>query len=401
MLANEPYIVHDADQDARINHEDRAAYRSTHIQSAICVPLHKEGRLTAAMAVHQAVPRQWTTKEVELVTTVVARCWESLERARAAQSEARSQVVAESERRSLEEVFKLAPSFMAVLRGPNHVFERANDRYREITGDRELIGLSVDQAFPELVDQGIYEILDEVYHTGKPYAASDIKIALKSPETGQLQLHHLDFVYQPLRNARGEVTGILVQGVDLTERSRAKQALLQLTAQSEAFRRLYETVLSNTPDLVYVFDLDHRFTYANAALLNMWGKTWDEAIGRNCLELGYEPWHAAMHDREIEEVRRTKRSIRGEVPFTGVNGCRIYDYIFAPVFGADGEVEAIAGTTRDVTSASRWSKRCGTLTNAKTSFWPCSLMNFAIHLHRFAVVSMCCACQALTLKSWM
>ena len=66
----------------------------------------------------------------------------------------------------------------------------------------------------------------------------------------------------------------------------------------------------------------------------MWGRTRDEAIGKNCLELGYEPWHAEMHDREIDQVVATKRPIRGEVPFTGTNGRRIYDYIFVPVIGA-------------------------------------------------------------------
>jgi PAS domain S-box-containing protein len=115
--------------------------------------------------------------------------------------------------------------------------------------------------------------------------------------------------------------------------------------------RLYEAVLSSTPDLVYIFDLSHRFIYANKALLAMWGKTWDEAIGRNCLELGYEPWHAEMHDREIEQAIATKQPVRGEVPFTGTLGRRIYDYIFVPVIGEDGSVEAVAGTTRDVTES--------------------------------------------------
>ncbi len=81
----------------------------------------------------------------------------------------------------------------------------------------------------------------------------------------------------------------------------------------------------------------------------MWGKTWEEAIGKTCLELGYEPWHAAMHDREIDQVVATKQPIRGEVPFTGTFGRRIYDYIFLPIIGEHGEVEAVAGTTRDVT----------------------------------------------------
>ncbi|WP_217619622.1 PAS domain-containing protein, partial [Achromobacter sp. GbtcB20] len=75
------------------------------------------------------------------------------------------------------------------------------------------------------------------------------------------------------------------------------------------------------------FDLEHRFTYANAVLLQMWGRTREEALGKNCLELGYPDWHAAMHDREIEQVKATKAPIRGEVPFNGTFGRRIYDYI--------------------------------------------------------------------------
>jgi PAS domain S-box-containing protein len=133
------------------------------------------------------------------------------------------------------------------------------------------------------------------------------------------------------------------------ERRQSEEHLRAAIGETNRQQRLYETVLSNTPDLVYVFNLEHRFTYANNALLSMWGRTWDDAIGKNCLELGYEPWHAEMHDREIEQVIATKKSIRGDVAFNGTNGRRFYDYIFAPVLGSSGEVEAIAGTTRDVT----------------------------------------------------
>jgi signal transduction histidine kinase len=81
----------------------------------------------------------------------------------------------------------------------------------------------------------------------------------------------------------------------------------------------------------------------------MWGKTREEAIGKTCLELGYEVWHATMHDREIDQIVASKKPIRGEVPFTGTFGRRDYDYVLVPVFGVDGEVVAVAGTTRDVT----------------------------------------------------
>ena len=153
----------------------------------------------------------------------------------------------------------------------------------------------------------------------------------------------------PRLSADGEVIEWFGTARDVSERKLAEEEIARLTAESEHQRRLYEAIVSSTPDLVYVFDRDHRFVFANDALLKMWGKTREEAFGKNCLELGYAPWHAEMHDREIEEVVSSRRAVRGEVPFNGTAGRRIYDYIFVPVVGANGEVELIAGTTRDVT----------------------------------------------------
>jgi PAS domain S-box-containing protein len=161
-----------------------------------------------------------------------------------------------------------------------------------------------------------------------------------------------------LRDEAGAHVGYVKVMRDLTEQHLAGETPAALSeryrqsqAEAERQRRLYEAILSNTPDLAYVWDLDHRFIYANEGLLRMWGKTWDEAIGRNCLELGYPDWHAAMHDREIDQVIATRQPVRGEVPFAGTFGRRIYDYILVPVIGAAGDVEAVTGTTRDVTEA--------------------------------------------------
>lgn len=253
----------------------------------------------------------------------------------------------ESERRRLADIFQYAPSFMAVLRGPQHIFERVNDRYRELIGGRQVIGLPVREALPEIEGQGYFELLDHVFQTGTPQSRDDARVIMGDPPFTRERI--LQFVYQPMLDADGTVSGVIVQGLDMTEQRMAEANLVRVTQESERRKRLYETILSNTPDLAYVFDLDHRFTYANEGLLKMWGRTWDEAIGKTCLELGYEPWHAAMHDREIEEVKSTGKPLRGEVPFHGTFGRRIYDYIFVPVLNSDGQVEAVAGTTRDVT----------------------------------------------------
>jgi PAS domain S-box-containing protein len=153
----------------------------------------------------------------------------------------------------------------------------------------------------------------------------------------------------PILDDAGHIIEWFGTASDVTRQKQAEERVHRVTAESERMRRLYETVLSATPDFVYVFSLDHRVLYANDSLIRMWGRGRDGALGKTFLEIGYEPWHAEMHDREIDQVRATREPIRGEVPFTGTDGRRIYDYIFVPVIGADGEVEAVAGTTRDVT----------------------------------------------------
>lgn len=151
----------------------------------------------------------------------------------------------------------------------------------------------------------------------------------------------------PLLDDKGEIVEWFGAASDVTARKQAEEALARVTEESERRKRLYEAILSSTPDFVYVFSLDHRVLYANDALVAMWGV--GNPVGKTFLEIGYEPWHADLHVREIDQVRATKKPIRGEVPFTGTNGRKIYDYIFVPVIGTDGEVEAVAGTTRDVT----------------------------------------------------
>ncbi|ELZ24549.1 multi-sensor signal transduction histidine kinase [Haloterrigena salina JCM 13891] len=137
---------------------------------------------------------------------------------------------------------------------------------------------------------------------------------------------------------------------DRDESAEAVEEMMEVPIEAEQKRRLYETIISSTPDLVYAFDLDYRFIFANDALLEMWGQTYDESIGNTLRENGYEPWHAEMHEREIDRIVETKEPIRGEVAFEHAErGRRIYDYIFAPVLDDEGEVEIIAGTTRDIT----------------------------------------------------
>ncbi|MEO5698035.1 MAG: ATP-binding protein, partial [Burkholderiaceae bacterium] len=137
-----------------------------------------------------------------------------------------------NERSRMARLFEQAPSFMALLDGPSHVISLANPNYMKLVGDRPVLGRTVAEALPEAVDQGYVKLLDQVFSSGEAFSAHGSKITLQLVPGGPVSERHLDFVYQPIRAATGEVTGIFVEGIDVTERAaaeRRREALVQLT----------------------------------------------------------------------------------------------------------------------------------------------------------------------------
>jgi len=115
--------------------------------------------------------------------------------------------------------------------------------------------------------------------------------------------------------------------------------------------RIFDTTLSAITDFTYIFDRDGRFLYSNQALLNFLGISLEEIIGKNFFDLNYPEDLAERLQRQIQEVFSTKKNLTDETPFTSPAGAAgFYEYIFTPVFGADGAVEAVAGSTRDITT---------------------------------------------------
>jgi PAS domain S-box-containing protein len=266
-----------------------------------------------------------------------------------------SRAAFQRERDRLKSFFMQAPAGICILDGPELVFEMVNPGYQQLLPGRELIGRPVFGALPELVGTPLQEILLNVYRTGKPYEMNDSLVPVAEYEGGPTHDRYFSFNYQPRRDENDQVDGILAFVFEVTNLINVQHKLSEAREQAEQQKRIYETITSATPDLMYVFGLDYRFTYVNDALLAMWGKTWENAVGNSLLENGYEPWHAEMHEREIDRVKATKQPIRGEVSFPHATlGKRVYDYIFTPVLNEEGEVEAIAGTTRDVTERKQW-----------------------------------------------
>ena len=118
-----------------------------------------------------------------------------------------------------------APAFITVLKGPRHVFDLVNAPYTQLVGQRAILGKPVRDAFPELEGQGFFELLDEVYRSGKAFIGKDMRLCLQAEAGAPVEERFVDFVYQPLVEADGSVSGIFAHGVELTERRRAEQAL--------------------------------------------------------------------------------------------------------------------------------------------------------------------------------
>jgi signal transduction histidine kinase/DNA-binding NarL/FixJ family response regulator len=125
--------------------------------------------------------------------------------------------------RRLADIFKHAPVAVAILRGPDHVFEFVNEHYQSVIGGRAVVGKPVREALPELARQGICGLLDRVYASGQPFTADSLRVMMNRGPDGEPEEVFFNFVYQPMRGREGEVDGIAVVAVDITELARARR----------------------------------------------------------------------------------------------------------------------------------------------------------------------------------
>lgn len=176
-----------------------------------------------------------------------------------------AQTVLTSEGARLQHLFHQAPGFICVLEGPNHVYEIANDAYYQLVGHREIIGHPLAEVLPEVVFQGFLDKLDRVYLTGEPFIGRALPIQLQRVPEAPLEMRYIDLMYQPILNESSEVTGIFVQGNDVTEAhtlaqevafQAAHDALTGLLNRRE-FERLSGQIDTPGPHALLYMDLDH------------------------------------------------------------------------------------------------------------------------------------------------
>ncbi|MCC2980834.1 PAS domain-containing protein [Sphingomonas sp. IC4-52] len=132
------------------------------------------------------------------------------------------------ERDRVRELFRQAPSFMCILAGREHRFELVNDAYLRLVGHRDLIGLPVREALPEIKGQGFFELLDSVFASGEPYVGRNMPVAIQRTPGSTPEERFVHLVYQPIFDSEGAVSGIFVDGYDVTDQKRAEDQLHQL-----------------------------------------------------------------------------------------------------------------------------------------------------------------------------
>ena len=178
----------------------------------------------------------------------------------------------------LRDVFVSAPAFMAALRGPDHVFEFVNDAYVRLIGHRDVVGLPVAEALPEVVDQGFVGLLDQVLHTGEPFIGRETPIMLARARGEPVEQRFLDFVYQPLTDsATGERVGVVAHGSDVTDQVLARREIERLLGESEEGRRRLEEANEQLEQQQMELELTAQQLQENATELEAQTEALDEA----------------------------------------------------------------------------------------------------------------------------
>ncbi len=185
---------------------------------------------------------------------------------------------AREERERFAELFEQAPTFMARLTGPEHRFELVNPAYMRLIGEVDVLGRTVAEALPEAAAQGFVGLLDDVFRTGEPYVASGARFVSRA-RSNPVGERFLDFVYQPMKDASGDVAGIFVVGVDVTDRTLAEARLRDQALQLQQFnesleaavnaglqeRKVLADIVESTDAFIQVVDPNFRFLAINRA----------------------------------------------------------------------------------------------------------------------------------------
>lgn len=295
---------------------------------------------------------------------------------------------AESAAQQLRVVFAQAPAAVAVTTGPEHRYVLANPRYEELVGRQVTLGATFRDVLPEVADQGYEAMLDQVWVTGQARVENEAHARVDKggpqPEDGWYS-----FVYQPLFDHTGSVTGIMQHGIEVTAQVRARLEVERLLEESERQRVVVErargeaesarqraeeveaqfrSLVDAIPTLAWTADRDGFIDWYNAR--------WYEYTGTDPESMRGWGW-TSVHDPAVlpDVMTRWQASIRSGEPFEMTFPLRGRDGVFrrfltrvVPTRDSGGRVVRWFGTNTDVEDQARLRAAAEEANRAKGEF---------------------------------
>ena len=212
--------------------------------------------------------------------------------------------VLNDERGHLRNLFNQAPGFVAVLTGPEHVFEMANEAYYQLIGHRDLIGKRVWDALPEVRGQGFEERLAQVYANGEAWKTYGMPLTIQRQAGGPTEERYIDLSYQAYRAEDGSILGIFAQGYDVTEAHHARQA------ERDSTERLNEGLIAARM-VVWDWDLALNKLYMSENALHVLGVATDSyAIVGGCIHAEDQAVLQAARERALAQKSTYQAVVR-------------------------------------------------------------------------------------------
>lgn len=236
----------------------------------------------------------------------------------------------------LENIFRDSPAGMAILRGPQFIYEKCNKPYLAMLGNRDLLNKPLHEAMPELTDQTLYMTLKKVYETGEKFVGSEYPVKIMDQKTGQLVDHYFDFTYSRIEDDKNHPYGIFVHAIDVTDRTK-----LQFEADSHR-KTLHNVFMQSSAAIAICRGRDFIFEFANIPYQEVINRHEKDMMGRGLEEVIPELEKSIV--RSFQNVYDTGEPfIVEELPATIVrenkHTLRYYNLTVNPVFDTKGHVE--------------------------------------------------------------
>ena len=254
--------------------------------------------------------------------------------------------LAENEKR-FRNIVKQAPMGITMLRGPEFIVEMANETYLQLVDkeESEFVGRPLFESLPE-ARQAVESLLNSVLRTGVPFYGIEFEVSLR--RYGRTETSYFNFVYDALREDDGEISGIIVVAMEVTE---IKQAKHQVAENERNFRSM---IMQSPIGMTILRGEDFVVEMANQVVLNdIWQKKEEDVIGEKLLDL-FPELKEQKYAGLLEQVFTTGQSYRESDAFAYVHRedgpQKLYlDFEYAPLLEQDGSISGILVTIIDVT----------------------------------------------------